>query len=378
MKRLRQFLTWYFLLHKRLFKKAGFIVVLALIPLFALLLGMVSQQASGILHVAIAAETQNDPAAAQAIDALQRETNLIQYIVCDSPETAEKYVQSGKADSAWIFGADFGQLLADRVTGKTEQPAVRILEREETALLRILHEKLFGQLFKLGSPATYLQFIRQQVPALADCSDEQLLQYYESVQSAENLFAFSYMDAEKSTQDANVNYLVLPIRGLLSVLTVLTGLAAAMYYMRDEEKGTFSWVSFRAKPFVALGSQFIPISVAAAVMLVSLFFSHVTVSLFYELLILLLFILCCTGFCALMRLFCRKLQLLAMLLPLAAVIMIAVCPVFMDLKELRLVGMLFPPYYYIHAVHDEQFLLQMVLYAFVTLTGYLTLARLTK
>ena len=378
MKHLKKALMWYILLHKRLFKKAGFLMALALIPVFALAVGLIAQQESGILHVALAAESSGDPAAMQAINELRQGTNLIQYIVCDSPDGAEEYVKTGKADSAWIFGEDFGQLLADRFMRKTEQPVVRILEREDTALLRILHEKLFGQLFKAGSKTVYLQFVRQQVPELASYSDQQLFEYYDSVQMGENLFSFSYMNGEKAENNAGANYLLLPVRGLLSVLVVLTGLAAALYYIRDEEQGTFSWISFRVKPFAALGVQFIPIAIAAVVMLLSLFFSRLTISLSRELLCLALFVLCCTGFCSLVRLLCKGMKPLAMLLPLAAVVMIAVCPVFMDFTELRPVQMLFPPYYYINGMHSDAALLQMALYAVVTITGYLMLSRLTR
>ena len=49
-------------------------------------------------------------------------------------------------------------------------------------------------------------------------------------------------------------------------------------------------------------------------------------------------------------------------MPLLAVVMLLVCPVFFDLGMVRTVQFLFPPTYYINGVYQSRYLLYMTVY----------------
>ena len=56
MKKIKRYLLWFFLLEKRLFRKVGFILVLASVPLLVLVISLISSRAEGAIEVVLFAE----------------------------------------------------------------------------------------------------------------------------------------------------------------------------------------------------------------------------------------------------------------------------------------------------------------------------------
>lgn len=359
--------TWFYLLNKRLYKKVSFLVILFLIPVLVFALGIAAQEDSGFIRIALAQEDSDDPFATQLIDDLSSDSRLIYFVVHDSPESAISSVKHGKADGAWIFQANLQEKMLAFSASKSEKDAfVRVVEREETVPLRISHEKLSGFLYSYCSESLYLHFIETEVPQLNGLSDDELLEYYDAFFVNDNLFEFSYLDASESTKDAQTtSYLLTPIRGMLAILVLLCGLATSMYYLQDEQRGTFAWIPQHRKPFLELACQMISLLNVGIVMLLSLKLIRVTTFLGREFLMLVLFLIACALFCMIVRQLCKKLQIISTLIPLLTVTTIAVCPVFFDFKSLRVLQLLFPPTYYVNAVHNKKYLVYLICYILI-------------
>ena len=58
---------------------------------------------------------------------------------------------------------------------------------------------------------------------------------------------------------------------------------------------------------------------------------------------------------------------LVLLLPVIAILMLVVCPVFISLPGLKYLQFVFPVSYYLYAVYDWIYLLHMIVYTFVLL-----------
>ena len=153
------------------------------------------------------------------------------------------------------------------------------------------------------------------------------------------------------------------MRGLLGVLVVLCGLAAALFYFQDRERGTFALVPERKQSVVAFACLFIAVLNVTAVVLAALLAGGVATFWLKELLIVLLYGLSCAAFCLLVLRLCGSVRALAAVLPLLVVMMIALCPIFFDFRPLMAVQMLFPPTYFVNAGYDNAWLLYMALYA---------------
>lgn len=352
---------------KRLYKKLTFLLLLAMIPALVLGYGMVSREESGLMTVSLACEAETvEPLTRSVWDELL-ESEVMRFIECDSPEEAEALVLQGQADVAWIFAEDLEAKIYDFAAHRTRKNAfVTILEPENRVALKLVREVLSGVLFPHCSEALYLTYIRENAPELDAVSDAQLLEYYRNMEFSEGLFVFTDLEGNETRQE-ETHYLLTPVRGMLAVVIGLSGLATAMYYIRDRENGTFAWIPQHRQGLVELGCQLISVVNVAAVVLLSLALTRQTVSLGRELAVLALYCLCTAAFAMVMRRLTHDIRGLGMVIPLLVVVMLAVCPVFFDLGALRQVQFLLPPTYFINAAYNDKYLLFMAVYALVAL-----------
>lgn len=377
---MKKIILWYLLLTKRLLKKPVFIVVLVMVPLLVLALGMVSKEDSGVLTVALAQENKDDGLSSEIVNSLLSEHKLIRYIDCENPDEAERLVREGEANSAWIFANNL-QIKVDEFVNDVSKKNcfVRVVEREQTVPLLLAHEKLSGVLYKHCSKSLYIQFARENVSELDAMSDDKLMKYYDEIHVDGNLFEYLLIDSEESTEKiTNTSYLVTPIRGVLAVLIILCGLATAMFFMQDENKGTFAWVSFRARPFMAFGYHLTSIILISFVVVISIFITGISVFVAREILIMILYAICATLFCMIVRLLCKDIKILSTCVPIIVIGLIAVCPVFFDLNFLRPVQFALPTYYYLNCVYDNTFIMYTVIYMAILTAVYALLCRILK
>lgn len=370
---------WFLLLNKRLYKKITFVLILLMIPVLVIGYGSLAQEESGVLTIALAQEG-DDPMAQDIMQELKESSNLVRFIICDSPKAAKDMVNDSKADAAWIFADDLENAIYRFVNRPAKRNAfVQVVEGQSTIPLKLAREKLSGAVFSRCSRAFYLNYLRENVPELDAVSDEALMQYYDDFTADVNLFEFSYMEGEGDSDDAeNANYLLAPVRGLLGVVIVLGGLAASMYYMHDDKSGTFCLVPQNRKSLVEFSCQMIAALNVGVVAWIALRFAGLTVSFGRELLLLGLNGLATSLFCMTVRRAFRKISAVGTALPLLIVVMLVICPVFFDLGQFRELQYVFPPTYYINAAYSNHFLKLMCVYCAALATIYYLLGKLLR
>jgi len=374
---MKRLLKWFALLNKRLYKRISFLLILLLIPVLVLSYSNAAQESSGVLTVALA-QVGEDAMASSVIETLTSENSLVRFLSCETPEQAKQLVSESEADVAWIFPEEMEEKVYRFVNNQNRGNAfIQVVERESTVSVILAREKLSGAMFGYCTRAMYLSYIRENAPQLQDTSDEALLAYYDAVWVDDEFFVFSFMDAAQPVQEAKeANYLLTPVRGLLAVVTVLSALATAMYYMGDVRLGTFSWIPERKQPVVEFACQMICGLNVALVSLIALRISGLTVSLGREVLTTVLYVVCTALFAMTVRRICAKMTVLGTVLPLLIVVMLVVCPVFFDLGMLRTLQYIFPPTYYINAQYSDRFLALMGIYGLVLALVYYLIGKL--
>lgn len=357
---------WFLLLTKRLYKKASFIAILALIPILVLGLGIVAKQDSGFVTIALSQKDASDKISNEIIDELIGDSGLLRFVEYDTPQQAIESVRYGKSDSAWVFLDNIDERIKKFADSKSNEDAIaHVVEREQNVLLRISHEKLSNVLYKYAAKDLYLSYTRTNISQLDSLSDSELLSYYNNFFATDELFEFAYPASTGGGQVKQVNYLVAPVRGILSVLVVLGAMASAMFFIRDEKRGTFAWVPESRKIYVEFICQIIAGINLCAAMLISLWAAELAVSWLREVAILVLYAIAVALFGVLLRNLLNNTKILGALIPLFVTVMIAICPVFFEFKQLRALQMLFPPTYYINAVNNTNYIKYMVVYIFV-------------
>ena len=369
---------WLLLLNKRLYKKMTFLLILVLIPTLVLGYGMLTREESGVLTIALAREG-DDLLAETVMQDLKENTNLLRFVICKDEAEARKMISDNKADAAWIFAEDMEAKVCAFVQNPSRRNAfVRMIEKESSVPLKLAREKLSGTLFGHYSPTFYLTYIRENVPQLDQLSDEELMGYYDNFAKDIDLFVFSDIEGAIDKEDAeNANYLLTPVRGMLAVIIVLGALAAAMYYIRDEQAGTFALVPQRKKAATEFVCQMTAVLNISIVALLALVFAGLAGNIARELLILAMYAVCAALFGMTVRRLCGRLAVVGTALPLLIVAMLAVCPVFFDLSTFRMLQYLFPPTYYINGATSDRFLWLMCLYALVMLAIYMLIGVLS-
>lgn len=376
---LKKAFVWSALLTKRFLKKPVFILILALIPLLVVALNIVANQDSGVVSVALVQENKEDKLSSVIVDDLLAENSIIRYVKSDIDDS-EKLLQTGKVDSVWVFSDDLKKRTDKVAISQSESNyLVKIIEREKTASLLLLHEKLYGTLFKYCSQSLYLNFATENIDELKGKTHEQLMEYYDNIHTDEGLFEYLHIGSGTLSQSKEeISYLVTPLRGIFSILIILCGLAVAMLFQKDVSKGVFSWIPHRITPVIAGIYHFMPIIVISVVSLVSLMVVGLSVSFVREILMIILYSFCCTIFCMIIRLLCGNIKILSVLTPLIVVALFAICPVFYDFQSLLAIQMLFPTFYYLKATYSDAYLLYMVAYCIISLFIYMLLSKAKK
>lgn len=350
--------TWLWLLTKRLYKKPAFLAILVLIPVLTFCYKAATQADSGIMTVALAQQGE-DSLAASIIEALKDDSQLFQYRLCDSEEEARLLVTTGKVDAAWIFPADMEEKMQAFLDDPGEKNAcVTVLQREDNVAHMLARERLSGQVYHHLSERFYLQYVRQNY-GLEKLSDQELMEYYDGIQMEGSLFVYESVGGGPAR---SVHYLMGPVRGILGILAVLCGMAVAMYQLKDQQKGTFGWLPARKQLLPEGASQLVAVMSVALVSLIALALAKLSGGFFVELAVLVLYTLCVAAFSMMLRSLLGSIRILGVLMPLLAVVMLVVCPVFLDLGSLRLVQLLLPPTYYILGAYNPMYLLYMAIY----------------
>lgn len=350
-------LLWFWLLTKRLYKNPTFLMILALIPLTVLGYSLTAKEDSGMVTVALAGE--RGPLTEEVYTALEESGQLLRYIRCDSVPYAELLVATGKADAAWIFSGDLQERVETFMASPTVENAfVRVVQREETVALALAREKLSGVILPCLCRSYYLQFLRQNYPEMENLSDEKLLEYYDGTDMGGTLFEYD----STGSNVGRVHYLLSPIRGLLAAVILLGGMAAAMYWIKDSQNGTFCLVPANRQILPELGSQLVTGLNLCGVSLVALLVSGQIRNLGAECLSALLYSVIVALFCMILRRLLGSIRVLGAVLPILMVAVLLVCPVFFDSAVPGLYRLLLPPTYYINSVFDTRYLWYMLPY----------------
>lgn len=370
---MKHFFLYYALLSKRFFKKPSFVILLISIPLLTLGLKLVSQQDSGILKIILCAE-EEDALVNDLIQTLMEGKSILQFVIMEDAEKAEDAVRNNQADAAWIFTENFRRKL-DFFSrfGYSEEVPVLVIEREDTIPLQLSKIKLFGILYPHVAYSAYYHFAKEELLPEEELSEEALRKAYEISSVEGSLFSLAYVDFEEDTED--LNYMTAPLRGLLSLMILLCGYAAAMFFYRDEEGGMFERTPSKKLYLHLYIYELAAMIPAAIVSLAALSITGTMEKLWWECLIMAAFILDCSVFCSLIKYLLRSAKILGASIPFLILGMLVLCPIFFSYRGLSMIQILLPPYHYLNAVHNMKYLFGMLLHAAAIGTGLTLFSR---
>lgn len=376
MKKLRSPLIWFYMLCKRLIKKASFVAVLCIIPVLVIVMSMASQDSKGVLTIALCSQDKNDSVSTSMINRLVSEESIVNFKVFESPSEARNQVINGKADAAWIFNGKTQENIDYYAANELwKSPLVTVLQREDNITLQMSLMKLYNVVYPHISYSIYKNFTYNEITSSNMVSEEDLQNAYDEIQLNGSLIEMHNIDSGtyKNSKD---NYLITPLRGMLVIAVLLCGLAAAMYFLRDLEAGVYSRTPASKRIYPFAGNCLAAVLCSSIVVLVTLGISGLLVNFGLELTAMSLYVLSSAAFCVLIGLLCRSVKILGALTPFILIITLIICPIFMKLPQLKALQALFPPYYYLCSIFDYTYLINMAIYTLILFILVLLLNRI--
>ncbi len=363
----------FYLLQKRLLKKYSFLVMLCLAPLLAAGVSGFAKEQSGIATIALCVPKE-DPVAGEVADRLLTGEGVFHYLSCVDEAEARALVESGEADAAWIFSGDMEEELQKLAEKRRIRPLVTVVERQDSVPLTLGREILSGAIYPAFSYAVYESYVRNDL-GLEEISEERLQQTYESVAVEGSLFQMVYPDGTLG-EDEDFTYVQAPLRGILAIWFTFVGFSATLVFMQDESRGVYGRVPVAKRLFTAYSACAVFLVDAGVVLLLSCRLAGVFTDWRREVASCVAFACCVIAFVNLLRLLCRTPQRMGMLLlPLGAV-MLALCPVFLNLQYFRAGKMLLPPWYYLQSIHNDRYLYSMIGYTVLLILVSIMIQRL--
>ena len=340
--------TFAWMLCKRLLRRPGFWVLLALIPAMTFAYSASAREDAGIVTVALAREDANDALAKATMEALPDSEGLIRFILCDSPQEATDKVRYGKADCAWVFHAGMAENVAKFVRTRSARDAfVTVYQREDMVLLTLARERLNASLYEAMAKQVYLARLVSESPALAAMSEAELLSFWENTHIPGELFAYRRLGAAPAQ-----SHLLSPVRGLLAAIVLLGALGSSMYHRRDMAEGTFGYLPYRLSRLPELlGGLWACLALSLSAV-AALAFSGLSQGLWQELVCAAALALGCVSFSMMLSRFIPSLNAMAALLPLILCAALVASPVFFSVKAIAPVGYLMPLSHYLWAMTD--------------------------
>lgn len=371
--RIWQFFVRGWLIQKRLIVKYSFLLLLVLPLLFAAGLGRLAREESGIASIALYLP-KNDPAAEQVGEKLLGRESVFRFLSCASKEAAVELVETGEADAAWLFSDEMEETLGELARKRRVRPLVKVMERRDSVPLILAREVLSAAVYPAFSYAVYENYVVEDL-GYTGLDKETIQRTYESVAVSGSLFQMVYPDGSTGETE-NFSYVQAPLRGILAIWLTFLGLAAALFFMQDEERGVYGRLSRTGHFFAFYGVGAVFLLDGTAILLLCCKLGGVFTELRREVVCAAAYACCVLAFSNLLRLLCRKpLWIGVLFLPLGAA-MLALCPVFFELQYFRAGKLLLPPRYYLYAVHNDRYLYGMAVYAVLLVLASAVIQRL--
>ena len=359
---MKKWLKWGFFLSKRLYKKWMFILLIALIPLSVGALTLTSSESKGFVQIAYV--NRAGELGEAILDNLDSGKGIIRYIVYDDVEQAKLDLQADRLDAIWVLPDHMEERIAAYVKQSTEEHyLVQVIRKEESLKTRLSLERLSSAMYPFLSRQLFLQCMRNDPDFdLSGLTDADIYKYFDDYFSAGELFEFAFPDGDATATETEQDYLTSPVRGLLSAVTVLAGLAAAMLFISDEKKGVFSYRRSSSRVMLSFVFQLTAILNVGLFAFVSVFLLGVNTFFWREVLIFLLFAVNTALFCTILQQLVPRITYFAPLTVLIGVMDLLICPIFFDYTVQRTPQFFFPNTYYINSVHSQDYLLYSLIY----------------
>ena len=292
---------------------------------------------------------------------LMKEKSILRFIRYETEEDSLKALSESLVDAVWILPENLETELEKMARKGSVKPVARVVEREDDIALVFTREVLCSRIFPELTYQVYLEFVREKLDGDLP-QKEELMERYDRMQWKGNLFQPEFLDG---TKEAGESYFMSPIRGLLAIWLVISGFAAVMYHKQDETRGLYDAIPGRKRILYSLGLQAVVLFNGSIIYLLACRVMGIAEQLWHELGYLLLFLVMIAVFCNFIGSLFKKMESIGIMVPILTILMIAFCPIFINIRKYWMLQCVMPPYLYLKVFHGVGYLKYMFLYVVI-------------
>ena len=363
-------LTWILLFQKRILKKPMFQITILLIPILLFLLFTFNKSSDSLVRVALI--SGNDEYSQNFVkDLLDSSNHVISYYQCDDESQMRKDVLTGKAECGYIMPDDMPQKIT-QFSSKKKQGIITAIVKKESISTKIVNEIIYGRLFSERAYPVLKDFINEKQPdRLTSAEDEKMYDTFSKYLIEPLMFSFEHADGSKNdllnNDDSSHNYYMLPVRGILSVLILVSSMSGVLVLSNDDKKNTWGFIRLSKRPAFNYFYIFMSILPIAICSLAAIFITGISTNVLNEIRLMVLYTLLLTGFSSLLKALIKNIYVLCSLIPVTVLLSLIICPVFIDIGSIvpqaRFVRLFLPTNYYLDSIYSGPAQLKMFILA---------------
>lgn len=355
-KKMQPLITCFILWCKRFLKRPLFLFTLLLMPLSVIFLQNCHTKEDAVIHVALYFPEKDADQTAENLTKkmISLSNSAIKFYKSRTPKALKSDVASGKAACGYILPKNLDAKLQGFVA--TPAPFIQAIRPEEDMRTRIVDEIVLSKLFQ---PLSYYR-LTYYLSGKKDISSEETWIYdtYQKHNSSELLFHFEYANGDGNTllNDSHANFMLLPIRGVVSIMILLCCLTGGLFRYSDKS-GILPLMDTRKRKLCNLLSLLIPGLFAGITGLITIKMTGTMTTPAAEIPAMLLYILCCMSLANLLYIFCSHQEFYLAAIPVVVIGSLIFSPVFINLENLipgtRFISCLIPTTHYLAAIHTS-------------------------
>lgn len=369
------------MLTKRLLHKPIFILTLLLIPLLVLFLQKSLHVGDAVLQVALYTES-SDPSALEStlltrmIDA---SNSTVHFYRCDSLSELQSDLGSNRAVCGYLFPSHLEQKLEEHARKNTA--AITAYHQASATETRLLDEFVYRMIYEELAYDIVEQHIfdRQK-----EKPTDRLRSLYQKYQQDYTFIRFEYADGSDNQilNQQNSNYLLLPVRGICSVLILLAAMTGTIFWYEDHERKLFLWLPRSYKSIVPFLYSLIPAILAGICGLAAIMLTGFARQILQECITMGLFLLAMSAYSMLLRELLPNTNSYLSAIPLSAAFSLLLCPVFVDLTAaiplLKPLRILTPVSYYLNSIYVPKARWELFIYSVLVFAAAMGIHHLRK
>lgn len=277
---------------------------------------------------------------------LKNYNGLFRFLPVENMEEVYDAVLTQEAECGYIFSSDF----LEQVTQGDREHQIQVIVSPATTMAPIINETLYSVLFPEISNKTLFQYLSQRSEIAVFYEEglfreEDVSQIYRNYLKNGSTFHFEYEGAPNEYKLTTQQVLLSPVRGLLSILVLLSAFAGSLAFYKEAKNPIFS----NAK--VRISYLLIPTLLTGTSGFICIFLSNLAQDIGKELLAMVFYILLCNIFVYFVTIVIKNPVIFASMIPVFLIGCFLFTPVFFDigllLPKTRPISYLFLPYYYL-------------------------------